>query len=114
MRTINILLAAGAVLWFAINLLFKPDPAIARRFAASDRQLELLRYHAIDTANLWQLQLASFNISHPLLPGGSRLVRLCTQLPPAPCHRQAAGPGSARPATWPVLCRSPADGMLPT
>ena len=80
--SLNALLVAGVLLWLAINL-FKPDQGIARRLHASERQTALLQYHAVDTASLWQLQLSSFGLPHPLVPNRSALVSASRHHAPA-------------------------------
>ena len=70
------LLLAIALVWCCLYLL-KPSPDLLSRVSATEKQQILLQYHTVDVKNLWQVQLASFQLPHPLLgPNAVALVSI--------------------------------------
>ena len=65
--TLKVLLAVIALVWGCTYLL-RPRTALQSLLASADRQQVLLQDQAVDVQNLWQYQLASFQLPHPLLP----------------------------------------------
>ena len=64
--TLSALLGVTALVWCCTYLI--NPPALLSRLTAADRQQVLLQDSTVDVQNLWQYQLASFQLPHPLLP----------------------------------------------